>query len=469
MPYIHFTEEQKLRASRMDLPEFLRRQGEKLIRSGSEFRMASDRSVTVRGNEWYDHEAHRGGGPISFVQTRYGVSYPDAVTRLLEGEHGLVCSPAPEANADRKRDFLPPPADREMRRLFAYLLQQRLISREVLTTFVRAGLIYEDANYHNSVFIGKDEHAVVRHAHRRSTSDRGRPFRANTRDSDPRYSFHWDGTSDRLYVFEAPIDLLSFLTLYPKDWQEHSYVALCGVGEQALQWMLEQHPQIRHAILCLDHDPAGIEAAGRLADLVGRRGQARPSVLRPRYKDWSEDLKALHGLEAQPAREHPQLAAAPEVCRRICTLSKSTLPDRLDLELPRLLERCRSHLRCGRTEQAMDCAERSAALALAACRLELRQLGKRFDDGAFEQALCRRLPPHRNCGSLSNALKDAAAQLQSTLSRSTAPGTRGEEDKRTLANRWLELSAAFARLPVQQAAEELERQEQRPARQMEMG
>ena len=31
------------------------------------------------------------------------------------------------------------------------------------------------------------------------------------------------------------------------------------------------------------------------------------------------------------------------------------------------------------------------------------------------------------------------------------------------------LAAAFARLPVRQAAEELERQEQRPARQMEMG
>ncbi len=43
--------------------------------------------------------------------------------------------------------------------------------------------------------------------------------------------------------------------------------------------------------------------------------------------------------EALPAREHPQLDAAPEVCRRICALSKSTLPDRLDLELPRLLER----------------------------------------------------------------------------------------------------------------------------------
>lgn len=51
MTYIHFTEEQKYRASCVDLVEFLRRQGEKLIRSGPEYRMASDHSVTVRGNE----------------------------------------------------------------------------------------------------------------------------------------------------------------------------------------------------------------------------------------------------------------------------------------------------------------------------------------------------------------------------------------------------------------------------------
>ena len=68
MPYIHFTEEQKLRASEVDLVEFLRRQGEKLIRSGPEYRLASDHSITVQGNEWYDHAIKEGGGPISFVQ-----------------------------------------------------------------------------------------------------------------------------------------------------------------------------------------------------------------------------------------------------------------------------------------------------------------------------------------------------------------------------------------------------------------
>ena len=65
MPYIHFTEEQKLRASEVDLVEFLRHQGEKLIRSGLEYRLASDHSITVRGNGWYDHAVKEGGGKDS--------------------------------------------------------------------------------------------------------------------------------------------------------------------------------------------------------------------------------------------------------------------------------------------------------------------------------------------------------------------------------------------------------------------
>lgn len=55
--YIHFTEEQKQRAAAVNLEEFLRCRGEKLLSSGREKRLASDHSVTVRGNEWYDHTA----------------------------------------------------------------------------------------------------------------------------------------------------------------------------------------------------------------------------------------------------------------------------------------------------------------------------------------------------------------------------------------------------------------------------
>ena len=48
--FVYFTEEQKQRANAVDLEDFLSRQGEKLLRSGREKRLASDHSITVRGN-----------------------------------------------------------------------------------------------------------------------------------------------------------------------------------------------------------------------------------------------------------------------------------------------------------------------------------------------------------------------------------------------------------------------------------
>ena len=119
MPYIHFTEEQKLRASEVDLVEFLRHQGEKLIRSGPEYRLASDHSVTVRGNGWYDHAVKEDGGPISFVQQFYDLSYPEAVTHLLDGDHlsggeqGTVYVSAPKQEEKLWKEFALPSAGRE--------------------------------------------------------------------------------------------------------------------------------------------------------------------------------------------------------------------------------------------------------------------------------------------------------------------------------------------------------------------
>ena len=93
IPYGHFTDNQKRQAGEVDLEQFLLRQGEKLIPSGHEKRLASDHSVTVRGNRWYDHAEEKGGGPISFLQRFYNLSYPEAVTQLLGGEPGTGYAP----------------------------------------------------------------------------------------------------------------------------------------------------------------------------------------------------------------------------------------------------------------------------------------------------------------------------------------------------------------------------------------
>ena len=95
-----------------------------------------------------------------------------------------------------------------------------------------------------------------RHAHKRSANSYGKAFRLNVEGCDPRYSFHHIGTDGSLYVFEAPIDMLSYITLHPEDWQRHSYVACCGTSIQPVVKMLERKPQIHTILLCLDNDEA---------------------------------------------------------------------------------------------------------------------------------------------------------------------------------------------------------------------
>jgi len=481
MPYIHFTDDQKLRASEVDLVEFLRRQGEKLISSGPEYRLTSDHSITVRGSEWYDHAAKEGGGPISFVQQFYDLSYPEAVTRLLGGEQGTAYSSASKQQKDEpKKAFALPPANRDMRRVYAYLLKRRFLDRDVVNAFVRAGLLYESCEkskdgtreYHNAVFVGKDENGVARHAHKRSVNDVGKTFRINVEGCDPRYTFHWTGTSDRLYVFEAPIDQLSFLTRYHKDWQEHNFVSLCGTSEHAMLRMLEQSPDIRSVYLCLDHDEAGIEAGGRLAEILHEHGYNKVGIIQPEYKDWNEDLKARRGLPALPAEEHPQLVAAEGVCRRVGEyMAECVVPDRLGQELVNALRGYERNIRVKFPEAAMDCIELASALSLFAYGRELRQLGEPRSPEELVEELRRHILPHRNRSSLKHRTAELAAQTQSVLERASSPGIRGEAEKRELAESWLELAVSFIKVPVKYEADILKQQqkEEQPMIKQEMG
>ena len=130
MPYIEFTDSQRERAAAVDLEAFLLSRGERLLHEGRESRLASDHSVTVRGNEWFDHATKEGGGPVTFVQKFYGLSYPEAMSCLLNGEQGEIRSAPPRQK--EKKEFQLPPRNDTMRRLYAYLLKQRLISRNVL-------------------------------------------------------------------------------------------------------------------------------------------------------------------------------------------------------------------------------------------------------------------------------------------------------------------------------------------------
>lgn len=291
-----FTERQKEIAERTNLADLLRSKGEPLKPSGTEWEwLCRGQKVTIRGNLWYHQYEQVGGDAVSFVRKFMGMRYVDAVEYLLQynGE------PLPERSRKEKNAFALPPANENMNRVFAYLVNQRGISRDVVYAFVHRRLIYESAVHHNAVFVGYDMDGNPRHAHKRSTAKEG-TYKCNVSGSQPEFSFHWVGPSDRLYLFEAPIDLLSFICLHPEAWQRHNYAAACSVSDRVVFQLLQDTPAIRQVFVCFDSDAPGQDAARRISDRLFIHG-VKSEILVPARKDWNEDL--LHREEETDCRD----------------------------------------------------------------------------------------------------------------------------------------------------------------------
>ena len=288
--YIHFTEEQKLAARETDLAAFLQRRGEELKRSGSEYEWRDGaQKVTIRGNVWFHQYERVGGDAIDFVRRFYALDYPEAVELLLDGRSGFK-KPTQRTAIQQKpiKEFILPKKNNTMHRVYAYLLQQRGIDREVLNVFVRERMIYECAEHHNAVFVGYDPNGVPRHAHKRGTNSQS-SYKGNQDGSRPEFSFHWRGKSEILYLFEAPIDLLSYVSMHKENWKDHNYAAACGVSDHVLWQMMKDNPNLNHVCLCLDNDEAGQAANQRIAAKLNTHGISN-EVLIPTHKDWNEDI-----------------------------------------------------------------------------------------------------------------------------------------------------------------------------------
>ncbi len=285
--YIPFTEEQKEQARTTDLVSLLRSLGETLKRSGKEYEWRDgSEKVTVRGNLWYHQYDREGGDAIAFVKRFFHKSYPEAVSYLLGDSEGFL--QAPPIPKRESVDFHLPVKNDNMRRAFAYLMNRRGIDRGVIDAFAHHKMIYESAKYHNVVFVGYDKDGKAVHANMRGTGSES-TFKGNAEGSIPEYSFHWSGVSEKLYLFEAPIDMLSFISMNQDNWRTHSYAAACCTSDRVLFQMLEDHPNISHVFLCYDNDGPGRKAAERTSDKLFLKG-IKSEILAPRLKDWNEDL-----------------------------------------------------------------------------------------------------------------------------------------------------------------------------------
>ena len=303
---IPITKQQRYLAGRTDLVALLRSRGETLKKLGSEWEWKfHEERVTIRGHLWFDQYTQKGGDAVDFFRYFYGESEEQATAMLLNCSlsdlEKLPARSPPSLSRSKQEESKQleiPPAHNNMRRVFAYLCQTRGIDPEVVSAFVRKGLLYESASHHNAVFVGRDEQDEVRHLHARGTLTSSH-FRQTLPGSQGEFSFHWQGASGKLYAFEAPIDMLSYISLHPEGWQEHTYVALCGVSAAPIHHLLETQPQLEEVTLCLDSDEAGQAAARRIAGELLREWNVTVSAEFPTLKDWNDELLSFRQEETQ--------------------------------------------------------------------------------------------------------------------------------------------------------------------------
>ena len=187
--------------------------------------------------------------------------------------------------------------------------------------FLSSGDIYEEAAHHNAVFVGRDESGIPRYAHQRGTAG---SFRLDVKGSDKAFNFCYRGEGERLFVFEAPIDLFIFPLPVQKGMAETKLFALGGVGEKALLRFLSDRPNIKTVYLCLDSDQAGNDACSRLVELMPEGLTVHRLI--PLFKDWNEvqtrrgeiaDGKyireAIYGLKEPPQEETVEIIRMSEV------------------------------------------------------------------------------------------------------------------------------------------------------------
>ena len=276
-----YTQAQIDKANAVDLEKFLRAQGETLVRSGKEYRWKAHDSLTVCGNKWFRHSQSKGGFPVDFVMEFYGKSFPEAV-RVLTGEPGEA---QPEADPAPSPAFRLPLRNVTNANILNYLTQERKLSPSLVNFFIAAGDIYEDSAHHNVVFVGRDADRHPRYASNRGINEK---FRQDAAGAEKAFGFAHRGTDKQLLVFEAPIDLLSFIELFPKNWQQHNYLSLGGVSGKALRQFLSERPDVERVFLCLDADKAGEDACKRLAALLP--DTVSVTRIQPCMKDWNDVL-----------------------------------------------------------------------------------------------------------------------------------------------------------------------------------
>ena len=217
---------------------FEQRNGFTFAHRGGAYRCRQHPSLAVKDDRlsWFWHSKGIGGrGVLDYLVKAENMPFRKA----METVTGIAPVTAPQPQQEYvqpKTLFLPPKAGISLR-LYDYLCNKRGIHSDIVNTLIQKGMLYEDKR-RNAVFVGYDEQGAARFACVRGTYG---DYRGDCAGSDKRFGFTMAACapSERLYIFESPIDAMSHASLEKAitgdadAWKQHSRLTLAGTSDTA--------------------------------------------------------------------------------------------------------------------------------------------------------------------------------------------------------------------------------------------
>ena len=319
-PYVQIDPDVLERVRQIDLLSYLREfEPSNLVKvkgTSNVYCTAEHDSLKISNGKWYWWS--RGFGGYSALDYLIKVKEYDFVeaVEILTGQTMADWKPPPTPKKDEPKVLLLPPKNKDCNRVIQYLFG-RGIDYQLIQECISDGTLYESADYHNAVFIGKDESGTPKYAALRGTL--GSTFKQDASGSDKRYSFRLlaKKPADTVHLFEAAIDLLSYATYLKcegKDYKSESLLSLSGVYLPkkemkdskipiALTTFLSANPQIKTIVLHLDNDKVGRLCTATLKELLQKDYKIVDDPP-PVGKDFNDFLLSyLEIARPKPARE----------------------------------------------------------------------------------------------------------------------------------------------------------------------
>lgn len=277
----HYTKEQIEQANNADIAEYVQAHFN-CEKAGKEIHIRGYGGLYVNpnNNTFFRHSENIGGkGLLEFCKKILDMPFLEAMNECV-GEAAEVkqFSPSLKPLETEKKNFVMPEKSEDgYKSIYAYFINTRSLSLETVREFANKGLIYPTVSKGVSKTTGKPyqkTNAVFLHK-----NEQGQPCGADIQgiDKNPEYRFKGcaahDETDrgfvydkgntekiDTVYIFEAPIDLMSFVELHPEI-DNAKFVALSGLKPSVVEPYINSGLKV---VSCVDNDAAGINFNNRI-------------------------------------------------------------------------------------------------------------------------------------------------------------------------------------------------------------